>query len=135
VVHRVICAGLDLKYWDFIKDDIELALKHDGGRVNIDDMYKFIVNKDVQLWAIHDGDIHAVMTTQIINYPQLKVVNIFTVTGKQAETWLDLLIETVTAWAKQQGCTAMEFTGRKGWEKLLNKKGFGNTQITMTKPF
>lgn len=131
----MICAGLDIKYWDFVKDDIELALKHDASRVSIDDMYKFIVNRDVQLWAIHNGDIHAVMTTQIINYPKSKVVNIYTVTGKDCEKWLDLLIETVTDWSKTQGCTAMEFTGRKGWEKVLTKKGFGNTQITMTKPF
>ncbi len=131
----MICAGLDIKYWDLVKDDIELALKSEATRISIDDMYKFIVNKDVQLWAIHDGDIHAVMTTQIINYPQSKAVNIFTVTGKQSELWLDLLIETITAWAKTQGCTAMQFTGRKGWEKVLTNKGFGNTQISMTKQF
>jgi hypothetical protein len=44
------------------------------------------------------------------------------------------LIDTVSRWAAEQECSFMEFTGRKGWEKILNKKGFGETQITMRKP-
>ena len=127
------CVGLDLAYWPLVKDAIQEALGRDGGRLSIDDMYALIKNNDMQLWAIHDGSIHAVMTTEIINYKQMRSVRIITVTGKDSEQWLDLLIETIDAWGAENGATAIEFVGRKGWEKVLSNRGFGNTQIFMTK--
>lgn len=129
----MICVGLDLAYWPQVKDDIAEALSRDGGRLGIDDMYGFIQDQSMQLWAIHDGDIHAVMTTEIVNYMQMRAVRIVTVTGKDSEQWLDLLIETVSAWGAENGAHAVEFVGRKGWEKTLSKRGFGNTQIFMTR--
>lgn len=127
------CVGLDLAYWPYVKDDIDLALQGDSGRMSVDDLKQMIESKDAQLWAIHDGDIHAVMTTQIINYPQLKAVRIITVTGKHSENWLDLLIDTVSRWGAENGAHVVEFVGRQGWKKLLTNKGFGDTQIFMTK--
>lgn len=129
----MICVGLELKYWDYVKDDIERALNLDSNRINIEDVYEAIVNKEMQLWAIHDGDIHAVMTTEIAEYAQLKAVRIVTVTGKDCEQWLDLLIDTVSRWGAENGANAVEFIGRKGWEKVLTKYGFGETQVFMTK--
>lgn len=129
----MICVGLDLKYWNQVKDNIQEALSQDGGRLSIDDMHEFIKTNAMQLWAIHDGNIHAVMTTEIINYKQMRAVRIITVTGKDLEEWLDLLIETISAWGAENGATAIEFVGRKGWERVLSKRGFGNTQVFMTK--
>lgn len=130
----MICCGLNLEYWDYVKDDIERALKADFGRMTIEDLRSSIENKTAQLWAIHDGAIHAVMTTEIINYPQLNAVRIMTVTGKDSEQWLDLLIDTISRWGAENGADVVEFVGRKGWEKVLTKRGFGETQIFMTKP-
>ncbi len=130
----MICCGLDLEYWDNVKDDIAEALAGDSGRLTVDDLYRMIKNKDAQLWAIHDGNIHAVMTTEIIKYPQLTAVRIITVTGNDSERWLDLLIDTISMWGAENGATVVEFVGRKGWERVLTKRGFGETQIFMTRP-
>lgn len=130
----MVCVGLDLIYWHQVKDDIEKALSVDGGRLSINDMYSMIEDQTMQLWAIHDGDIHAVMTTEIVNYMQMRCVRIITVTGKDSEQWLDLLIETISGWGAENGAHAIEFVGRKGWEKVLTKRGFGNTQVFMTRP-
>ena len=129
----MVCVGLELQYWPQVKDDIEQALKGDSGRLTIDDVYEFILDKKMQLWAIHDGEIHAVMTTEIVDYSQLRAVRIITVTGKDSEQWLDLLIETVSAWGAENGAHVVEFVGRKGWEKVLTKRGFGDTQVFMTR--
>lgn len=130
----MICTGLDLKYWEYVKHELERALKDQYNRTSINDVYEMIQDKKAQLWALHDGEVKAVMVTEIISYKNLKAVKIWLVTGTELDTWLDTLIETVSNWAKEQGCTVMEFTGRKGWEKVLNKKGFNDSKISMTKP-
>lgn len=130
----MICTGLDLKYWEFVKHELERALSSQYNRIDIDDVRDMIERKEAQLWALHDGVTKAVMVTEIIEYKKLKAVKIWLVTGTELDTWLDTLIETVGQWAKAQGCTVMEFTGRKGWEKVLNKKGFNDSKISMTKP-
>lgn len=131
---KVVCAGLSLRYWEFVKHELERALKDEYNRTSINDVYQMIERKEAQLWALHDDFTKAVMVTEIINYKNLRAVRIWLVTGKDLNSWLDTLIETVSAWAKENGCTVMEFTGRKGWEKVLNKKGFNDSKISMTKP-
>jgi hypothetical protein len=129
----MICVGLDLKYWDDVKDDIQKALDGNDGRVYASDFLQKIKDKKIQLWGIHDGILRAVMTTEIIEYLHFKSVRIITVTGRESDAWLDVLIDTVSHWGAENGAQAIEFVGRKGWEKVLSKKGFGNTQIFMTK--
>ena len=129
----MICVGLDLAHWDNVKEAIEHSLAGNGGRNTSADMLEAIKTNKVQLWAIHDGAIHAVMTTEIIQYQQFSAVRIITVTGSDSEQWLDLLIETIGAWGKENGASAIEFVGRIGWEKVLTKRGFGGKQIFMTK--
>lgn len=131
----MICVGLELQYWRFVKDDIEQTLAGGYSGATADDLYQRIIDKDVQLWAIHDnGDMRAVMTTEIVNYKRKKAVRIITVTGKNADEWLDVLIDTISRWGAENGCTSLEFVGRNGWEKVLRKKEFGNTQIFMERP-
>jgi hypothetical protein len=130
---NMICVGLDLKYWDDVKDEIQRALDGNGGMVYADDLLIKIKEKKVQLWGLHDGVLRAVMTTEVIEYLHYKSIRIITVTGKDLDMWLDVLIDTIGRWGKEQGAECMEFVGRKGWEKKLTEKGFGNTQIFMTK--
>jgi hypothetical protein len=68
-----------------------------------------------------------------VDYKQLRAVRFITCTGRDMDTWLDLLIDTITQWGAEKGAHALEFVGRKGWEKELTKRGFGNTQVFMTK--
>jgi hypothetical protein len=128
------CVGLDLAYWDYVKDDIDLALKGSYSNTTANDLYERILTKNVQLWALHDGNLSAVMTTEIINYDRLKSVRIITVTGKDSELWLDVLIDTISRWGAENGAESIEFCGRRGWEKVLSKRGFDNLQIVMKKP-
>jgi hypothetical protein len=74
------------------------------------------------------------MVTKISVYPQLKAVRIIAVAGNDMELWLDTLIDTVSQWGAEKGAHVVEFVGRKGWERVLSKKGFGDTQVFMTRP-
>lgn len=130
---RLVCCGLDLKYWDDIKESLQEAFTSDCGRLSMQDVKDAVKAQEMQLWGLHDGILRAVMVTQIINYPQLRAVRIIAVAGKDMELWLDTLIETVGAWGAENGAHVVEFVGRRGWEKVLTPKGFGHTQVFMTK--
>ena len=124
------CVGLDLEYWPLVKDDLEKAL---DDTATIDDVYQFIKDKKVQLWALHDGEISAVMTTTIICYARYKAVRILAVSGIDMDKWLDCLIDTLSKWGKSQGAESLEFFGREGWKRILTNKGSGEVRIFMTR--
>ena len=129
----MICVGLDLKFWDDVKESIQSALKLDAGRMTLDDIKEALDERKMQLWGLHDGILRAVMVTEIINYPQMRVVRIIAVGGRDMDMWLDKLIETIEQWGAEQGAQAMEFVGRLGWQKVLSQKGWINPQIMMTR--
>ena len=130
---ELVCAGLDIQFWPQVEDAVEEALAHDMGRMTVQDIKEAIEDRKMQLWGIHDGVLRAVAVTQIIDYPQLRCVRYVTLTGRDMESWLDILIETVTDWGAEQGAHATELVGRKGWEKVLSKRGFVSPQVFMTK--
>ena len=131
---KLECAGLDLKYWDYVKDELETAFAGNYGRISIQDVKEAIEAQEMQLWGLYDNVLRAVMVTEIINYRQLRAVRIIAVAGSEMELWLDTLIDTVSRWGAEQGAHAVEFIGREGWKKVLSNKGFGHTQVFMTRP-
>jgi hypothetical protein len=130
---KLVCVGLDLKYWDDVKESLESALKLDAGRMTLTDIKDAVEDQQMQLWGLHDGILRAVMVTELINYPQMRVVRIVAVGGRDMDMWLDTLIKTIEQWGAENGAHAMEFVGRMGWQKALSKKGWINPQIMMTR--
>lgn len=128
------CVGLNLDYWPYVKDDISRALAGSFNKTTANDLYELIVDNKVQLWALHEGNLSAVMTTEIVCYKHRKTVRIITVTGQDSERWLDVLIDTISRWGAENGAEAIQFSGRRGWEKVLSKRGFGSYQILMERP-
>jgi hypothetical protein len=131
---ELVCVGLDLRFWDDVKDALQEAFKGDCGRISIQDVKDALEAQEMQLWGLHDGVLRAVMVTEIINYPQLRAVRVIAVSGTEMEMWLDTLIDTVSQWGAEQGAHVVEFVGREGWKRVLSNKGFGHTQVLMTKP-
>jgi hypothetical protein len=131
---QLVCCGLDLEFWDDVKDALQEAFDSDYGRISLDDVKDALEAQEMQLWGLHDGVLRAVMVTKISVYPQLKAVRIIAVAGNDMELWLDTLIDTVSQWGAEKGAHVVEFVGRKGWERVLSKKGFGDTQVFMTRP-
>jgi hypothetical protein len=129
------CNGLDLQYWPLVKHEVERALRANTVRLDIDDIENALKEKNMQLWAIHDGEIKCVFVTQIVSYKRCKAVRVITVTGIDHQEWLKLGCDTLVSWGKESGCTMLEMQGRKGWEKSLKAQGFEDPEISMTKHF
>ena len=100
------------------KPYIEAALKYTGGTHDIIDIYEGLYKGTMQLWPAEKS----CLVTEIINYPKMKVLNIFLGGGDLTE--ILSMHEDVIRWAKDQGCEALNMTGRFGWKKPLANYGW-----------
>lgn len=92
---------------------IEAALEYTGGTHLFEDIVSSIAKGQMQLWPAPRGCI----VTEIVVYPRKKVLNIF-LAGGELDQILDM-DHDVKAWAKSNGCTAAQMSGRMGWKKPL----------------
>ena len=88
-----------------------------------------LMQEKSQLWVI--GDFDAVCLTQINIRQTVKVLWIYYVAGDNLKDWIGELVKQLGAFAAFKGCTRLEFTGRLGWKRVLEKHGFGRTLMTM----
>ena len=100
------------------KKYIEAALKYTGGTHDIIDIYEGLYKGTMQLWP----NDNSCLVTEIVTYPKKKVLNVFLGGGDLAE--ILEMHESVITWAKEQGCSALNMTGRFGWKKPLSKYGW-----------
>lgn len=111
-----------------LQPHIEAALEYSQGTHTADDVLEQISTGELQLWPGQDS----VVITQIITFPRKKVLHIFLAGGNQKE--LKEMDPYVVQWAKDQGCTALTFTGRLGWARSeMRDIGFELTHVMMSK--
>jgi hypothetical protein len=107
---------------------IESALDYAHDTFNLQDIVDSMAVGDLQLWP---GPNSAVIT-QIVNYPQKKVIHVFLAGGDMDE--VKKLEEDLSIWGKHQGCKAVTLVGRPGWKKsFLKDIGYKCTQVQMFK--
>lgn len=74
----------------------------------------------MQLWVI--GDFQGVVVTEIQDRPAQRVLFTPFLAGENMSEWLDEWCELQDAYAQHNGCAAVEFNGRKGWNKIGEKR-------------
>lgn len=80
-----------------------------------------VFDGNAQLWAVLDNfePIGAAITG--IKDGRLLV---WQIAGHSLSKWQSIFVETVAAWARSVGCTALYGAGRKGWTKVVEPMGF-----------
>jgi len=81
----------------------------------------------MQFWPAPRG----CAVTEIIKYPQKKVLHIF-LAGGDMDQILDMDSSAVE-FAKMNGCTGMSIAGRRGWKRVLKNKGYEETFTVLGK--
>ena len=121
--------------WSDCEKYIELGNSKSQEEMSVQDIYENCKDKDMQLWIVfnEDKDIEAVLTTQVIDYPQKRVCRIVTLGGLNMEDWVDTVLETLEEWAEQQSCHSMETVCRKGFIKKLKSFGYEHTYTILGK--
>ena len=90
-----------------------------------EDAIENVLNKSMQLWVVLvSGQLKAVCVTQIDQYKRGKVLSAPIIGGEDMDKWVEALDDTLTRYAKEQGCVLLSGGGRKGWERVLKPLGW-----------
>jgi len=130
---KLVCCGLDLAHWDEVKEGLQKALDVDHNKYTLDSLKAAIERKDMQLWCIHNGGLQAAFVTQIINFPNARVLECVALTGTNPKMWIGVLLESMHQFAQENQCDFMETGGRKGWERLFRNHGWDDFHIRMSR--
>jgi hypothetical protein len=100
---------------------LEAALAHASGLFSIDDIEAMVLNEDGQLW--HSEGFSGV--TEIIDYPQKRVVHVHLAGGKMAAL-KDAIAPggDLDRFAGIVGAQAITINGREGWARVLVDDGY-----------
>jgi hypothetical protein len=84
-----------------------------------------VLEQGYLLWVLIDeeGEIKGAVVTCFIEYPNKKALHIMLLGGSEGRSWKNELIDTLRAFAVDQGCDCIEASGRKGWERELKLEG------------
>ena len=122
----------DVAYvWEEVAPLLDTVKEHTEGELETDDFLEPLTHGDMQLWIATEGStVHGVMVTQLVPYPQKKILRIISLAGDNFEELREFQ-EMIEAFAVKTGCTALEMWGRKGWKKLL--PDWEDTYVVYTK--
>ena len=111
----------DVPYiWDDVAPMLHRVKEHSEGELEIDDFLDHLTMGGMQLWiATEDKEIIMSAVTQIISYPQKRVLRVIALAGENFREVHDNCINMVEAFAIKNQCSALELWGRKGWKKML----------------
>ena len=105
--------------WGQVAPLLERVKEHSEGEAEPDDFLEPLTHGDMQLWIFtEESSLHSAMITQIIVYPQKKILRVISMAGSEFEK-LRQFNDMVESFAIKTGCTGLELWGRKGWKKLL----------------
>jgi len=113
------------------KEWIQSALNKGGDTHNFKDIVDGVISGHMQLWL----GVNGCAVTEIVVYPNKKVLHVFLAGGDQGQGIKQItdMHDDAMAWGKQQGCVGMTVTGRKGWKRVLQSKGWTEQFTTLLK--
>lgn len=108
------------------------------GRAKVDDILRFVLNGQMQLWIGHEENtIYGHVVTEIKDYPQCKMLVVQYCAGEPNHMQYvdDEIFDLLDRFAKDAGCAGVEFVGRPGWRKQADKYGFEVRSVMYQKFF
>jgi hypothetical protein len=121
--------------WEKIEAFIAKAAEYTYGRYTVGNIYDLVMDGDYQLWVAYDGkDFKGAVVTNIISYPQRKLLGMQFCGGEELSTWKDPMLDLLKRFARDSGCEGIESTGRPGWAKVFQNDGYKATWVTYELP-
>jgi len=118
---------------------LEIAAKLTAGRCCVDDLVRLFITGQFSLWVVYDtegNDLYGFFALEVKQYPQRKLLCIqHCVIEPNHMSALEQRMEDIaTRYAKDNGCSGVEFVGRPGWRKYA-KRGKYHSQSVVYQRF
>jgi hypothetical protein len=122
--------------WPAVAPVLARAIARAPDRYSLETTLAMIEARRLQLWAAgcsrSDGaDVQSVLVTELADYPLAKACRYVFAAGV-LEDFIEA-VPLVEGWARAEGCGAVEFNGRRGWEKPMAEAGYRFESICMRK--
>jgi hypothetical protein len=118
--------------WDDVELHISRALAHTRGELKAETLKRRLIENDaILLVVLEHNNIIAAIVAEIVETDGPRVCHIIACGGHKADLWLDKWYSVIIPIAKEQGCTRLSLTGRKGWVKKLSKYGLSHAYTTL----
>ena len=108
------------------------------GRVTVDDILRFVLNGQMQLWVVHGaGIVRGHVVTEIKQYPQCKMLTVqYCAMEPGSMQEVDAVMhDTAERFAQSAGCAGIEFVGRPGWRQTAKNHGYAVQSVVYQKFF
>ena len=108
------------------------------GRAKVDDILRFVLNGQMQLWVSHDdNEIYGHVITEVKTYPQCKMLTVQYAAGEPHHLQYveNEMFDLLDRFAKDAGCSGIEFVGRPGWKKAAANQGYEVQSVMYQKFF
>lgn len=114
--------------------------KWSRGRSKVDDILRFLLNGQMQLWVVfctEEQQLYGYVVTEIKSYPQLKMLRVqYCAMEPNHMQYVDSKMQEIAEkFAKDTGCSGVEFIGRPGWGKHMKEYGYEIQSVTYQKFF
>jgi hypothetical protein len=101
----------------------------DRGRTKVDDILRFVLTGQMQLWVVfslEEQEVYGYLITEVKQYSQCKmlVIQYCCIEDNHMQYVEDKMQTLAEKFAKDFGCAGIEFVGRPGWGKHISKYGY-----------
>ena len=108
------------------------------GRATVDDILRFVLTGQMHLWVgFDDEQIYGHVITEIKAYPRCKMLTVQYCAGEPNHMQYveEEIFDLLDRFAKDAGCSGIEFVGRPGWKKSADAHGFEVQSVMYQKFF
>lgn len=120
--------------WPSVVHLVERACAEWPGDRSADDYMAACRASAAQLWMVSlAGKLRAVVITEILNFPQHRILVIELMAGEGMEEWVGELDKVMVEGGRNLGCARIRTGGRKGLTKAAVKLGYRQTAVVLEK--
>ena len=117
------------KIWNKVSEYLERAVDaQDKKRYDAVDLFEECISGRQILWIVFDDEndnkVMATVTTSSISYPQYSTLSVLFVGGSEFMKYLDLIVDVLSRFSRDNGFTSIEMHGREVWGRVCRKHGF-----------
>lgn len=120
-------------FWEQLEPLVAKALEKGYGEMDTDDIHSMVEDDRAIILAGCNGDIKVAITLIIKDMPALRELVILTCGGKEIDSWLDYVMDSIYNIAKEKQADVITIHGRRGWIKKLESYGYEEQYTTVLK--